>query len=78
MEFIERPKESFNRIRFLDLYMEGHKGFIAGGCFKNIFKNERIKDLDIFFNNESDFNEANTFFKSNGNISNKNFSTNLF
>ena len=38
MNFIEKPKETFNKVRFLDYYMEGHSGFIAGGCFKNIFK----------------------------------------
>jgi len=65
MNFIEKPKETYKKVRFLDYYMEGHAGFIAGGCFKNIFKNERIKDLDIFFHNDSDFNKANEFFKSN-------------
>jgi len=65
MNFQEKPKETYNKVRFLDYYMGGHAGFIAGGCFKNIFKNERIKDLDIFFQNESDFNKANDFFKSN-------------
>ena len=58
----ERPKESFPKVRFLDQYMEGHKGFIAGGCFKNIFKGTKIKDLDMFFENETDFNEAVNLF----------------
>lgn len=65
MEFIERPKESYNKIRFLDLYMEGHKGFIAGGCFKNIFKGSKIKDLDMFFESDTDFKQAHDFFASN-------------
>lgn len=38
--------------------MEGHKGFIAGGCFKNILSGEKVKDIDIFFESESDFQEA--------------------
>ena len=38
--------------------MEGHKGFIAGGCFKNILSGERVKDIDIFFESEDDFQEA--------------------
>lgn len=63
MNFIEKPKETFNKVRFLDYYMEGHSGFIAGGCFKNIFKKERVKDLDIFFENENEFNKANEFLK---------------
>lgn len=65
MNFREQPKEAFNKIRFLDYYMENHNGFIAGGCFKNIFKKERVKDLDIFFQNEVDFLQANDFFKTN-------------
>lgn len=44
--------------------MEGHKGFICGGCFKNIFNNEKVKDLDIFFKSESDFEEARDYFDS--------------
>src|SRR6478736_6054087 len=65
MNFREKPKETFNKVRFLDYYMEGHAGFIAGGCFKNIFKNQKIKDLDIFFEKESDFLSAKSFFESN-------------
>lgn len=38
--------------------MEGHKGFIAGGCFKNILSGEKVKDIDIFFESEDDFQEA--------------------
>lgn len=87
MEFKEKPKEAFNKVRFLDYYMEGHPGFIAGGCFKNIFKGEKIKDLDVFFHSEEDFNKANDFFKdnedyifsyeNNNTISYKNKKTNL-
>lgn len=50
--------DNFWQIRWLDKYMEGHKGFIAGGCFKNILSGERVKDIDIFFESESDFQEA--------------------
>lgn len=65
MNFTEKPKEAFSKVRFLDYYMEGHSGFIAGGCFKNIFKKEKVKDLDIFFTSDIEFNKANDFFKSN-------------
>jgi hypothetical protein len=61
----ERPKETFNKVRFLDYYMECHKGFIAGGCFKNIHKGEKVKDLDIFFESESDYKEAVIHFDGN-------------
>ena len=65
MKFIEKTKETFNKVRFLDYYMEGHAGFIAGGSFKNIFKKEKIKDLDIFFQSEKDFQDAKVFFETN-------------
>lgn len=49
--FIIDTPDNFWQIRWLDKYMEGHKGFIAGGCFKkyrmmaeignNIKRNER-------------------------------------
>lgn len=51
-------------LNWLDEFMEGHKGFICGGCFKNIFNNEKVKDLDIFFKSESDFEEARDYFDS--------------
>lgn len=87
MEFKEKPKETFNKVRFLDYYMEGHAGFIAGGCFKNIFKGQKIKDLDIFFEKESDFLQAKSFFEAqedyvfsyenNNTVSFKNKKTNI-
>ena len=54
----------FYKLRFLDQYMAEHKGFIAGGVFKNLFNNETIKDIDIFFQKEKDFKEAVELFKS--------------
>jgi hypothetical protein len=54
---------NYRQLWFLDKFLIGHKGFIAGGCFKNIFNKERIKDIDIFFENESDFKEAKKYFK---------------
>lgn len=63
--FIEKDHLSYPKIRFLDIYMAGHKGYIAGGCFKNIFNNEKIKDVDIFFESEVDFTKADTYFKDN-------------
>lgn len=47
--FVIDTPDNFWQIRWLDKYMEGHKGFIAGGCFKNILSGERVKDIDIFF-----------------------------
>lgn len=56
--FVIDTPANFWQIRWLDKYMEGHKGFIAGGCFKNILSGEKVKDIDIFFESESDFQEA--------------------
>lgn len=63
--FIEKDPSVFFKLRFLDIYMAGHNGFIAGGCFKNIFQNVRIKDIDLFFESEMDFTNANIYFKGN-------------
>lgn len=56
--FVIDTPDNFWQIRWLDKYMEGHKGFIAGGCFKNILSGEKVKDIDIFFESESNFQEA--------------------
>lgn len=60
--FVIDTPDNFWQIRWLDKYMEGHKGFIAGGCFKNILSGEKVKDIDIFFESESDFQEAVNLF----------------
>lgn len=57
------PEHIF-KLRTLDRYMEGHKGFIAGGCFKNLFSGEKIKDIDVFFKSEADWNAAVEYFES--------------
>lgn len=61
--FTEKSALVFPKVRFLDIYMAGHNGYIAGGCFKSIFEGKKIKDLDIFFANEMDFAKANIYFK---------------
>ena len=49
-------------LNWLDKYLIGHKGFVCGGCFKNIFAKEKIKDLDIFFRCEQDWSRAVAYF----------------
>lgn len=61
---VERDRNNFWMLNWLDQYMTGHKGFIAGGCFKNIFRKERVKDLDIFFENQADYDDAVQYFDS--------------
>lgn len=55
---IKENRDNYYMLNWLDQFMVGHKGFICGGCFKNIFNQEKAKDLDIFFKSKSDFNEA--------------------
>lgn len=61
---VERDRNNFWMLNWLDQYMTGHKGFIAGGCFKNIFSKEKVKDIDIFFESLSDWQEAVQYFDS--------------
>lgn len=61
---IEKDRSNFWVLNWMDKYMMGHKGFIAGGCFKNVFCKERVKDIDIFFENKADFEDAVRYFDS--------------
>lgn len=60
----KQERENFWILNWLDEFMTGHKGFICGGCFKNIFSREKVKDLDIFFQCKSDFDNAVQYFDS--------------
>lgn len=62
--YTETSPENFSQIRWLDKYMVRHKGFIAGGCFKNILSGEKVKDIDVFFESIDDFNDAVDLFNS--------------
>lgn len=61
---IKESRDNYWMLNWLDQFMAGHKGFICGGCFKNIFNKEKVKDLDIFFKNKSDFEDAIEYFDS--------------
>lgn len=61
---VKQERDNFWLLNWLDEFMTGHKGFICGGCFKNIFNHEKVKDLDIFFKNRTDFDEAVQYFDS--------------
>lgn len=58
IKMIKQSNENCIVLSFLNKFMAGHNGFICGGCFKNIFSKEKIRDIDIFFENQSDYNEA--------------------
>ncbi len=64
-DFINRSIDNLYKITVLDEYMIGHKGFIAGGCFKNLFNNEKIKDIDIFFEDAINYIEADEYYSEN-------------
>lgn len=55
---VKKETDNYSMLNWLDQFMIGHKGFICGGCFKNIFNKEKVKDLDIFFQSKSDFCDA--------------------
>lgn len=61
---IEKSRDNYWMLNWLDEYMTGHKGFIAGGCFKNIFSKEKVKDIDVFFDSLSDWSDAVRYFDS--------------
>lgn len=64
-DFIIKNNDAFFKCRKLDPYMSNHKGFIAGGCFKDVFQNKKFRDIDIFFETAEDFNDALNFYKGN-------------
>lgn len=59
---IELDAMNYWQLNWLDDFLIGHKGFICGGCFKNIFNNERAKDLDVFFKSHEDWQDAVEYF----------------
>lgn len=63
-KFTMKDPSNYLKLRFLDQFMIGHSGYIAGGCFKNLFNGEKIKDLDIFFHDGADWEEAVAYFDS--------------
>lgn len=64
MEFKTSSPKQIYKLRALDIYMANHAGYIAGGCFKNIFNGEPVKDIDIFFKTPENAEFARNFFKS--------------
>ena len=60
----KEPRDNYLMLNWLDQFMVGHKGFICGGCFKNIFNKEEVKDIDIFFESQEDFYNAVKYYDS--------------
>lgn len=57
-EYKKTDTHNFRQLFFLEKFLTGHDGFVAGGCFKNIFNNQKLKDIDIFFYSKVDFEIA--------------------
>lgn len=58
MTYIQGDPRDFFKLRFLGQFLQGHNGFIAGGCFKDILAGQKTKDIDIFFLDRRDWQEA--------------------
>lgn len=60
--FTIRHHSHFKNLSFLSEYLHGHNGYIAGGCFKDIFTGNKVKDIDLFFVTEDDYKDARRFY----------------
>jgi hypothetical protein len=56
--YLTHPAISYVQLHQLRKYLKGINGFIAGGCFKNIFQGEKARDIDIFFENVENYELA--------------------
>lgn len=65
MNYINEDAREYTRVLQLKRFLEGHNGYIAGGCFKNIFNGENYKDIDIFFRNNPDYEQALIVYQNN-------------
>ena len=65
MEFLDETSWNFAITKRLSRHLTGHNGFIAGGCFKQIFTGQKIKDIDVFFTSEEEWLEASRYFRGN-------------
>lgn len=69
-QFITSLPQQLPKLRILDEYMAGHKGYIAGGCFKFLFmgkfsdKLKGLSDVDMFFETFQDLMDGERYFAS--------------
>lgn len=57
-KFKSKPSFNYVELKGLRKYIKGTKGFIAGGCFKDIFSGKKARDIDIFFERQEDYDTA--------------------
>lgn len=68
MDYKKRTAFHITKLRIFDKFLDGHNGYVAGGAFKNLFLNQKVRDVDIFFLNVPDFLEAWGHYRSNPDI----------
>lgn len=56
--FTIEDSADFPQMNYVHKYLIGTNAYISGGCFKNIFKGEKLKDIDLFFRSEEDFQKG--------------------
>jgi len=54
------------KLKPLDVYLEGIPGYIAGGCFKDLFLGKEPKDIDIWFPSDYSFLSACNIYAEHG------------
>jgi len=59
-------RRNYPMLNFLDAYLKGIDGFIAGGCFRSIFDGNPPRDIDMFFRSKADFSRARDIYAGNG------------
>lgn len=52
----------YPNLRYLEKFIPTGNGMVAGGCFKDIFTGVKVKDYDIFFRNEKEFDDCVTAY----------------
>ena len=58
-EFKIETTENFKQLNWISNIIAKFDGaFAAGGCFKNVFNEEKVKDIDIFFPDKEHFEKA--------------------
>ena len=60
---IDDEIKNFPQIIYMQEFLIGHPGIIAGGCFKSAFTGDKPHDIDMFFRNQADFHATVVYFK---------------
>jgi len=68
MKFKSQQAFNYHELKGLYPYIKGTKGFIAGGCFKDLFTGSKARDIDVFFENEDDYKKAVKLYKTKKNF----------